>query len=326
MKVEKVGIPLLSVTLFTTCCLVILILPFIDGNWNSWNQATCMPDHCFCEKPRDGLLRQPVNTWTNMFFVLFGLTIINQVCLTGNELFNYYSLIYGLADIILGIGSAYYHASLTFSGQFLDNMGMQLVILWCFCYNFVRLTKYFRTTAFLTSYIALVLITGFLNVFVPESRRYLFGGIVALLLCQQIFVDFKIKPWKTGMNYIFIGLSLLCFLVAFGVWILDLQKIVCEEISFLQLHGIWHFLCSAATYSLFLFYNSEKMKPQFSNSSLTRNEENYQVNIMYPTTISEGEQEQNTPQFIINTPSVAESTNSTSMVGMVENFICCDEE
>ena len=66
MKVEKVGIPLLSTTLFITCCLVIFILPFIEGNWNSWEQATCMPDHCFCEKPRDHLLRQPINTWTNM--------------------------------------------------------------------------------------------------------------------------------------------------------------------------------------------------------------------------------------------------------------------
>ena len=119
------------------------------------------------------------------------------------------------------------------------------------------------------------------------------------------------------MNYIYIGLSLLCFLVAFGVWILDIQKIICEELSMLQLHGVWHFLCAAATYSLFLFYNSEKKKPQFQsnlfcfkNQQQTEQEEDQveNVTIVYPE------------QY----PNAAPVPESTSLIGNIENFICCD--
>jgi hypothetical protein len=115
-------------------------------------------------------------------FVLYGLIIINQVSFSGSNLFNFYALLYGVADIVLGLGSAYYHASLTFSGQFLDNMGMMFVVIWCLCYNFVRLTKYFRTIPFLASYTGLVSITGFLNIYVPETRRFLFGIVILILL------------------------------------------------------------------------------------------------------------------------------------------------
>jgi hypothetical protein len=122
----------------------------------------------------------------------------------------------------------------------------------------------------------------------------------------------KIKPWKTGINYLYFGFTLLCFAVAFGVWILDIQKIICRELSFLQLHGVWHFLCATATYTLFLFYNSEKEKPQFQPYIWVNNNSSVSVenNVITDVQINYHEQVAPTPRS----------------AGILKSCFCCGDE
>ena len=44
--------------------------------WRDMRPATCMPDRCFCEGVGAGVIRQPINTWSNLGFVTAGLVTL----------------------------------------------------------------------------------------------------------------------------------------------------------------------------------------------------------------------------------------------------------
>jgi len=109
-----------------------LALNGMDYSWANWTPASCLPNDCFCEAVRDGFIRQPINTYSNLAFVLAGLMMIafgrddwsrgkrNNLMQSHRA----YLLIFGFAAIVIGVGSFFYHASLTFIGQWFDLMGM----------------------------------------------------------------------------------------------------------------------------------------------------------------------------------------------------------
>lgn len=258
-------VKLLCIFIFGMICSVLLLLPFVDGNWNNWKQATCMPSECFCEKPRGNLFQQPSNTWSNMGFVIVGLVIICQSAKNDirKDLFSYFAVFYGIGDVLLGITSAFYHFSLTFLGQFLDNLGMFFVICWCITYNFARLSKFFRTGTFFILYYGLILVAAYVNLFLPEVRRHAFAFSILIFFISQVVIDFIIKPWNNGgIDYFYFIAALVSLIVAFGIWNVDLRRVYCDENSLLQGHAAWHLLNGLATYYLYLFFKSEVKKPE----------------------------------------------------------------
>lgn len=251
--------------IFGLICSVLILLQMMDGNWNNWKQATCMPNDCFCETPRGNLFQQPANTWSNMGFVVAGLVIICQAAKNDirKDLFSFYAVVYGIGDVLLGITSAFYHFSLTFVGQFLDNIGMFFVICWCITYNFARLSKFFRNGTFFVLYYGLILVAVYVNLFLPEVRRHAFGVAILIFLISQIIVDSIIKPWNQGgIDYFYFFAALASLVVAFGIWNVDLRRIYCEGYHPLQGHAAWHLLNALGTFYLYLFFKSEVKKPE----------------------------------------------------------------
>lgn len=73
--VDCSGLMIVALTLSFFLCLHV-----IDGSWEGFVQSTCLsPGHsCFCERPRDGLVRQPSNTYSNLAFTICGAAALSR--------------------------------------------------------------------------------------------------------------------------------------------------------------------------------------------------------------------------------------------------------
>lgn len=213
--------------------------------WEGWRAATCMPEHCFCEAVRQSWIRQPANALSSLAFVGAGLWILGQPA--GARVWPYrWSFV--LALLVIGLGSAFYHASLSFVGQFWDVLGMY------FLAGLMLLYRVSRGRAFGLAYGLLMLVLALALWFVPELRR----GLFALVLLGAVGLELgymRHKP-RIEIGWFWAGLGL--FTLAFIVWILDNSRLWCAPQSWVQGHALWHLLGAVAAGLVYRYYASER--------------------------------------------------------------------
>jgi len=166
-----------------------------------------------------------------------------------------YTTIMGVSSIIVGIGSAFYHASLTFVGQFFDVFGMFLLAAFMLVYAWERIWN-LRLTTTLSLYLALNLFLSWLQIVIPDTRRYVFAVVLIFALAFEYYFRLKRKP-QIEARWLWIGTGLLT--IAYMIWILDNMRIVCFENSVLQGHAVWHILGAASVLFLHRYYVSENL-------------------------------------------------------------------
>ncbi len=234
-----------------------------------------MPDACFCEAIGVGFIRQPIDTWSNLAFVLVGLLILEDVWRPSTTRSNLlaqrrtYGVVYAVAIILIGLGSWFYHASLTFVGQWFDVMGMYLLGTFMVLYNVARLRPV-SSRAFAIGYVLFNITLGLSLIVVPELRRYLFGILLVVTIALEIVswqrrnrvsstqresLTARRNPVSADLRY-FIA-ALLIYVIAQIIWTLDLNHIVCDPYSVLQGHAVWHGLTALSAGLLYLYYRSE---------------------------------------------------------------------
>lgn len=241
-------------------------MSLVPMDWTTWAPATCMPHDCFCEGIREGTVRQPANTFSNLAFVFAGLVVIFRARADARGKLGPANLItrepayawaYGIAMLVTGLGSVYYHASLTFLGQFFDVMGMYLLGGFIVLYGAQRMTK-LSGSRFLALYIVLNVLLCIALWYVPVFRRWLFAALIVGALVIEIYAR-KLPGGKRDMRYFWAALGLLA--VSFGIWNLDIRHIVCVPESLVQGHAVWHLLDAASAFCLYLYYRSETSAP-----------------------------------------------------------------
>ena len=222
-----------------------------------------MPERCFCEAIRPGGIAQPANTWSSFSFVVVGAAILNQrrrmpatTSHANHSALTTYvsSFIYGFALILVGLGSAFYHASLTLAGQFCDLMGMYLLASFILLYNFSKVSRLVRKT-FAIVYPALNLILAAALLLQPHWRRYLFAGLILMALLPEYFVRHKQREHASA-RYLLMALATLA--AAGVIWTLDLYRIFCWPESWWQGHALWHMLGAAAAGFLYEHYHADQ--------------------------------------------------------------------
>jgi hypothetical protein len=238
-----------------------------DAGWDQWRAATCWPDHCFCERIRDGAIRQPANTWSSLAFVVVALMVVARAradrapgagapanAMTAGAAWPF---AYATALTVTGVGSAFFHASLTFVGQFVDVLGMYFIGTFILLYNVARLRPV-ATAAALGAYGATNAVLAALLIEAPGLRRYLFAALLAASVALEYAVRAQ-RPSRFDGRYF--GRALALIAIAFTIWVLDITGGACDPQSLLQGHAIWHLLGAAATWYLYLYYRSEQRSP-----------------------------------------------------------------
>jgi dihydroceramidase len=254
-------------------------------SWQNWQPATCLATTgCFCEAIRPGSMAQPINAWSSLAFVLPGLLVLGQLpeehrippaplevrgvkernallsppLLQGGQggfcALPAFKLTFGIALVVIGLGSAFYHASLTFVGQFMDVLGMYLLISFAVLYGLTRIMQLSaRRMAIAYIFTNLLLAAGL--VWLPQIRREVFGGLVLLTLAVEAW-----RIWKNraALQVRWLALAFASLGLAYVIWILDNNGWLCAPHSVLQGHAVWHILGALAAWFLFLYYRTEK--------------------------------------------------------------------
>lgn len=226
------------------------------STWDGMRPATCLPTACFCEAPLlTQSIRQPVNAVSSLAYILPGMWILvtaGQIA-AGVIFGTGHRIMMGLSAIVIGVGSAFYHGSLTFVGQFFDILGMYLFAALLLIYALQRLYRWSFTTTALVYVVFNVTLTV-VQIGVPDTRRYVFGIVLALALLAEAVVWFVLRPVR---NYAWFWAGIGAFAVAMVVWVLDLTGTVCDPSSVIQGHAVWHVLGAVAVFCTWKWHDSE---------------------------------------------------------------------
>ncbi|HZU86183.1 MAG TPA: ceramidase domain-containing protein [Anaerolineaceae bacterium] len=231
-------------------------------SYAGWQPATCVVNgNCFCEASRSGAVVQPSNTLSNLFYVLAGLLALADHLRLPRAQFplirrRAYALTFAIGIVVVGLGSWFYHASLTFIGQWFDLLGMYLIVSFILLYNLARLRP-LPGWGFGLAYFALNLGLGIWQAALPELRRETFLVLLLAALGLEALILLRRKP-AILVRLFFAGLA--TFAAGYAFWLLDNGRAWCDPNSWLQGHSLWHLGGATACGLLYLYYRSEQEK------------------------------------------------------------------
>ncbi|HNT75584.1 MAG TPA: ceramidase domain-containing protein [Anaerolineae bacterium] len=235
-----------------------LVLSAAPDFWEGWRPALCWPD-CSCEPVRSAGVRTPLNTYTNLAYLLVAAWMWATLPRVPDAEKRWlcqrpgYAAVLAGALAFLGLGSAFFHASLTFAGQWFDTMGMYLLVSFILLYALARWRGLSGKT-FGALYAGLNALLGAALFIVPAMRRQIFmGELVVALLLEIGYLVTRRPPVKVG--YLIAGLAVFFFSDRLRAW--DMVAWACRPESWLQLHPLYHIISAAAIGLLYLYYRSE---------------------------------------------------------------------
>ena len=193
------------------------------NTWTDWEPATCITTGCFCEAAAPHRpIRQTANAISSLAFVFSGMLVMVRRDPTSRLPWGY-SLIIGISSLIIGVGSAFYHASLTFIGQFFDVFGMFLLAAFLLVYALERIWN-LRLATTLWLYLLFNLLLSWLQIAIPETRRYAFAIVLIVALLCEYYYRVTTKP-QIAARWLRLGMGLLT--AAYIIWILDNTRLIC---------------------------------------------------------------------------------------------------
>lgn len=227
--------------------------------WNEALPATCVSaGGCFCELTRNNSsVKQPVNAWSSLAFVLTAFLIFlhsRKWSDFSTKLPLWMAYLLGIAAFLTGIGSAFYHASLSLSGQIVDILGMFLLATTMLVYSWYRLLDW-NKREFLWVFLLINISLTIVQVVMPETRRYVFAAVLVIALLFEYVYLFRKKPRIIATR---LHAALGLFGIAYLIWIFDNNRMMCDPTSLIQGHAVWHILGAISVGLLYLYYFSER--------------------------------------------------------------------
>ena len=224
----------------------------------------------FCERMRPGLIKQPANTWSNLGFVIAGLSMAwsmamgrfqqNRNALTQSSVI---ATTFSCLAVLLGPGSIAMHASGTKLGSFIDVLSMYLVASFLVAYSSRRVFN-LKTIYFVLIFCIVLAFCIWAHgqhgyrFYVLSLGNFAFALCLVLTTLLELFVVFvKRQPLARVWGYASVG----SILLAFFIWNMSRTGCPwCVPDSLLQGHAAWHLLDALSIYCLFRYYVSENVQ------------------------------------------------------------------
>jgi hypothetical protein len=218
----------------------------------------------FCEAARDALILQPANTLSNLGFVVAGLLIGWRAGRprAGHADRGLMTVLACLV-VLLGPASAAMHATQSVIGGRIDLLSMYLVASFAVAYAAVRWRRG-RTGLMVVVFVAgiafceLVAAWGGGLPLVTHAGNAAFGTLLIAAVVLEVMIARRGET-QAGRGYAFASVGTM--LTAFAIWNVS-KTWLCEPHSLIQGHAVWHILCAAAAYFLYLYYDSERSMVQ----------------------------------------------------------------
>ena len=173
----------------------------------------------WCERVSSGVFREPINTLSNLGFMVVGLFILYK--LSNENSFNNFSgltsisVLYGICVIWLGPGSMLMHGTNTEWGGWADNLSMVMYIIIPWLYNCYKMSDW--TESKLIKIYALV-------VLIYAITRGLFGygmgiglDLFGVSIGLWVISEFLFKFWSPRMRF-YSGFVGFIVLMIFGIF------------------------------------------------------------------------------------------------------------
>lgn len=245
--------------------------PALQGLWNNFIIDKRVPAS-FCEQIHiNSPVRQPVNTFSNIVYLLTAVIILSGVWksrhanpkghLSGGNIF---SVLFSIVLLYVFLASTFYHASLIGPAHTLDYSAvfsfslfpvMFFLYQWWLIRKKILLYKERRKSQirflllFSAANIGLALLT-------PKGKEQMVALLLVLFFLVSAAITVIIEKHRHGANYlIYAIISVIAAAVCFEV---DKYKIACNPKSIFQPHSLWNTFIGLSAFWFYLYMRSER--------------------------------------------------------------------
>ncbi len=221
-----------------------------DCPWYSLHEKFGGPTLKWCEERLCTYFNEPLNTWTNIPYLIVALFIYGK----SNKHPSWAIRSFAPVVFLMGLFSFAYHMMNNFAVQVLDFLGMFLFTTLIISINIQRLFPLqgsFRLSLyFIIVGVNLLLIPLFQVVNLP-IQFIIVLNILAILTLEMM--SFSVNGRALKYRYLVTAVS---FIIAGEIFsLLDLKRIICDPSNhFFQGHALWHVLSAISAYYAFLHY------------------------------------------------------------------------
>jgi hypothetical protein len=242
-----------------------ILLFFLRINWLHYRPADCLPYACFCETVSTSFIRQPINAYSNLGYIIVGIAILIYLKKTEQSrgthavlsgLTRRILILFGVAYIIVGIGSFLYHATFIFFGEEMDDDSMYLIGIFLLLFEYSRIRQ-ISTKQFLWIYFSTNTIFEIIIYFLPVVRGGLFVGLMLILF----WIEWKARQKESITGEVKLtDQANLCFFMGYIFWLVDKLHIMCFPDSIFQGHAVWHLMTAYAGWVMLKAMDVEYLK------------------------------------------------------------------
>lgn len=259
---------LIQTSAYTVAMLLVYFLldTFLDGSvWDGMVASKSALTAEYCEhNDVHRFFHQNSNTYSNLAYFFIGVFICalawqdlenqSNAQLNWLQKFPMLSFLMGGSFIYLSIGSAFFHASLTWLGQRVDMNGtysISISLLFIAVYHVFHKINWSATVKKATIVAALLVIVAFYEIHLRVSSGILLPVMILLI---WIFTAINYFQFRKERSIVLALLGLVLIIVALQIRALDVQKVDCDPHSVFQGHSFWHVLTALSSFCSYAFF------------------------------------------------------------------------